>query len=456
MKKNKIFLLLTGLLLAACTPNTSSTLNSTDSTNHTTSSTETDVSSSNDSNSTNSDLPTTSEEGSGQGSENSDSSSQTPVTNITSLAEAKELAYALAPKVNNRMVATDTTINVVLTAELRTVHDFATTKSGYTTRYKALIANNEGYIFASLDLGHYNYVKDYRHAQNTYEFTGYIALYNGEPEIVLTAKPVLKNGVNLDVNLDHLHTKYQTISDLTTSLESRKMNVKGIGFDLIPVEIELLYLMKLENEVHLFTDGQQVIQVHGASNVGNNFSLNSVYHLTLLLGKHEFKVTSEYIESKSSTKLIEVSYQQDNKLSAADLYKYSYEDNDKNEDSPTYLTKNLEYGKMFNTIYYFEGYVNYFVKDGRANIIFEDTAKNFYPTYNNLGRDKALADNNNNSEKIDFGVPGYSPFIEQADLLSEEKELVSFYYIAYSYHTQKYWQVQAIEDTYLVNGSKQP
>ena len=439
MKKKLVVLPLLLLLLAACTPND---IHSSESESHETpssgESTKEDSSSTGENSS--SENPS-SESSSGENPSSGDSSSsEQPIQYKTNIAEMRSIATGLSSSVNDKNVATST-IRARFTAQILTVQDYITTQNGYTNRYKAFVANDTGYIVVCLSLTGYEYVKGYADKQQCYTFEGNIGLYCGEPEIVMdsNAKPTYLDGVTLTYTLEK--TAVNTISDAFNFIKTIPVNSKGIGFSSTPVTMELKYIAKLENSIALFSDGINVIQVHGHDKINNQLSVGGVYEVTGLRGIFNYKSELEFIGFKSIAKTIEVDYSSVTNLTAAQLYTYDY-------DLDHAYASNYTYAEQFTKIYRYVGYANYYIKGSNYSIVFDDSAKDYYSTITNATSGKSIFLNNDNSVNLytesDFKN---CPFLVDATTPKSEKVLISFYFTPYLRNTTGYWQVQVFEDS---------
>lgn len=403
--------------------------------------------SSNSSNGSSSSTSSSSSESSSSSSESSSSSSSSssetrdPITNI---AEMRDLGLSYASLVNDRGVYTSD-VKAKFTAQILINHDAWTTEGGYTSRYKVLVANETGRIFVALRKTDYDKFVDYFEKQQVYSFEGYIGIYDNEPEIVVGANDEVKylSGVTLDYNLD-LFT--ETVSDIATAytrIKNLKVNTKGTGASSQIVQLTLRYVAKLENSNALFTDGQNMLHVHGHDKINGALSENSTYLVRGILAIFHFKAEILLIDTKFTSDIVTVNYEDiATDISAADVYKLKY-----NEDHPEY-SYNYDYAESFTKLYRFEGYVGDYEKDNALNIVFEDTAKNPYATYQGARDAKALFANNKSCETLYTESDFLNcPFIEFWEDKKEDKVKVEFYFVAYLLNTQGYWQVNALEDT---------
>lgn len=211
----------------------------------------------------------------------------------------------------------------------------------------------------------------------------------------------------------------------------------------------LKYLSKLENNLGLFTDGTNLIQVYGHSRINNNWSVGLVYELTFVPGLYIYKPTFNYISHKVSTAEIDV-LNVDTLLTADELYDFNYIQEPKfAADKIT----NMAYAELFINAYVFEGYVNFYEKGGDDNISFDDTPKDYYTSYINAANARSMFINNDSGLAL-YTASDYMNciFWEQAITAKEDKDKVEFIYTPYLRNTLGYFQVHVFEDTYgLVN-----
>ena len=426
MKKKLLILPLILMALVSCTVEPSSSHSSEESSSSTSSS---------------SSESSTSSESSSSGSSTSSSETRDPITDIS---EMRDLGLSYANLVNERGVYTSD-VKAKFTAQILINHDAWTSESGYTSRYKVLVANETGRIFVALRKADYDKFKNYFSEQQVYSFEGNIGIYDNEPEIVVGLNDEVKYlaGVTLDYNLDDLTEALPDISTAYTRIKNLKVNTKGTGASSQIVELNLRYIDKLENSIALFSDGQNMIQAYGHDKINNALFLNNTYKVRGILEIFHFKAEILLIDTKSSNDEVTVNYEDiATDITAADVYKLSYD-----EDHPKY-SSNYDYAESFTKLYHFEGYVGDYTKDNAYNIVFEDTARDSHGTYQNARDAKALFANNKSCETM-FKQSDYEncPFYDYWELKKENKVKVEFYFVAYLLNTNHYWQVNALEDT---------
>jgi len=358
------------------------------------------------------------------------------------ISEIRELALGLASKTNERKVATST-LKVEFRAQLLFYQDYVAGGGDYTYRNKALVANETGYILVSMDAVSYDLNKNYESQQQVYDFKGTISLYNTEPEVTLTQRPTYIKDLTLNYTLPAVEET--SINDVFTEIKQTAVNNKGIGYKVEVKEMTLQYLMKLENSIGLFSDGTNVIQIHGHGKVNSNWQVESVYKIKFIAGFHLYKTQFKYISQTTSTATID-DLEVDQMMKASDLYSYTYVQDPK---FAADKVKNLEYSELFINVYVFEGYVNYYMKDGRGNISFDDSAKGPYSAYTNAVTAKSMFINNESGLKLDtYKDLENCIFLDQAIAAPDDKILIEMIFTPYVRNTNGYFQIHVFEGSY--------
>lgn len=380
-------------------------------------------------------------------SEDSSVSEEKPET-LSDLDEIRTLALTYTSLVNEKGVY-KSDVYAEFTAQLLTLQDYITTQSGYNNRYKAFVANETGYLTVNLNYAQYDLMKNYKAQQQVYKFKGYVGLYNGEVEVDMDGlgKVEYLAGVTLPYDYKTFASEGGTIATILGRIKSAPINTKGISWSTNIVKVTLKYLAKIENEVALFSDGMKIIQVHGHDKLNNGFTLNDVYEIYAREGLYQFKPSLEYIGHRTVSSAISVDYNLISELStAANIYNYKYTIDD---DRPYVMNANYAYTDLLTKVFYFEGYANYYQKDASHFVVIEDTAKeSFYTTYTAAFGAKALFVNNAHSTNIKTTTDWEnSPFNYYVDGPATEKVKIGLYFVGYAYNTQKYWQVQVLENT---------
>lgn len=379
--------------------------------------------------SSNEDLPSSSETG--------------PVLSDLSEIRATALAANWTP---NSVGVYKSSIYVAFTAQLLTVQDYATSQSGYNTQYRVYVANSSGYMTVAISTPAYDGIKKYHDQQQVYNFKGYIGLYNDEVEVDMSGegKPEYLKDVTLDYDYRIHAIPGGSISGLKDRVKAAKYNSKGLNWSNEIYTHRLTYVTKVENAVALFSDGTNMILVHSHDKLNNNFSVGNVYDLYGREGLYRFTPELEYIGHTTVTDTLDLDYTAAKSITASELSALKYE-----LDKPSATAGNLRYTDALINLYYFEGYVNSYIKDYGEYIVFDDVAKAPYKTYQNARDGKALFANNKSAEDLyepeDIdNCPFYDYlFVDENDGLPK----IGFYFAAYSYNTLGYWQIQVLEDT---------
>lgn len=358
------------------------------------------------------------------------------------LNEIRQIAESFENMTNEANVYAST-VKAKFRAQLLAHQDYIAGGSDYTYRNKALVANESGVMLVSMNGNDYSLIKDYASSQQVYDFEGTISYYNGQAEVTLTKRPTYLDGITLDYTL--IRTQVSSIKDVFDQLKVTPLNNKAIGYIAEPMNMSLRYLMKLENNLALFSDGINVIQVYGHDKINNSFTIGGVYDLSFMPGLYINKPTFNYLAHQASDDelpTLEVS----KAMGATELYSYSYI---KEPRFASDFAKNLSYAETLINAYVFEGFVNYYVKDGQANISFDDQAKAPYATYQNAVSAKSLFINNESGLKL-YSAQDFlnCDFWPEASNAAAEKNLVEFIFVPYLFNTNGYFQIQVFENTY--------
>lgn len=427
MKSKSITLLMTAvaLLLASCTINLP-----TDSVSDITSNTATGESSYDTSDTSNS---TSSDNNTNTSSSDSSSTSEPPsVSERLFINEIRPISLGLASSADADGIATSNRV-VVFSAKLLARLDAITTQRNYGNRYKLLFVDSTGYIYVKVDYTTYDKLKN--SIGSTYEITGNPSYYAGAAEVTL--KSYLAK-VAITVDLSTISEDVNSIATIHNHIATLRLNNKGVAFDKL-VSFNAKYIAKADSSLLLFTDGDNAIYVHGDSYIGNRFTLNASYRLTVAVTMFNFRPGVEYLAQELIADLgITLDIESAPHLTATDLYQYKYEV-DKNASYPSYSSK-------FTSLYIFEGFANYYYKDGSINIVLEDTYKvNTYSTYQNAANAKAIFVKNEDSVSL-FGDYEYSrsPY---AAYISDEPIKIEVLFMPYLWNTNKYWQGYFLNET---------
>lgn len=353
MSKKPLFLLLLATMLVGCSNNPSSSADPSISDNPTsevTPSTSENVTTSEDkSTSESSEVPPSSEESSEESSESS-SEEVIPETKVVTIKEAKELAKPLFGK-ENEVGVYESDIRVSLKkVQLVDVLDAITTKQGYGSRYKLLVADNTGYMYIKVPQTIYENMKKYRNDKSSYDINGTLGLYNDEVEVICNEKPTwLKDENNYVIDYDKLSTS-MTLSQIYEATSKLKMNGKGIAFSYL-VNLDVQCLGKdFENSNVYFGSGDYIINVHGSDKLYNKFTKGTSYHLVGALQMFNYRPGLIYVDHKVIQDEVAIDYANLETKTCEQLYNYKYE-TDKQESYP-------EYSKYFEKPFKLVGYFN--------------------------------------------------------------------------------------------------
>lgn len=425
----KLLVILSALLLSSCTPNVpsdSSSDGSSDTSSDTSGDTVSDTSSITDS-STNTSATSTSD----SSSDNS-TSEPNPNPEAKTISEIRALSLALASSADADGIATST-VAVEFTGKLLARLDAITTQRNYGNRYKLLFVDNTGYIYVKVDLTTYQKMENA--IGNSYTIVGNPSIYVGQAEVVITSYKV---ATAVNVNLASISEEMDNLDAVHDYAATLRLNSKGVAFGKL-ARIEATYIGKADNSVLLFRDDANAIYLHGDNYVGNRFTLNNSYRLTVAITMFSFRPGIEFIAQESISPLeIDTSISDLPTITATNLYSQKYEV-DKNATYPNYSNK-------FISLLRFEGYANYYLKDGSIYIVLEDTFKTTtYSTYQNAATAKAIFVKNDDSVGL-YGDYEYSrcPFSEY---ISDTPIKIEVAFMPYLWNTSKYWQGYFLTDT---------
>lgn len=414
-KRLPLIMLLT--LLASCTPDiSSSSVSPSGNTSQTEISNSTESTESSEgsvSDSVSSDISsdeTTSAESSSASSVSSEEDSV-----LTDISAIKAVAATFNKNdVNNRGVYTST-IEAKITEQLLTLQDYGTTKAGYNGRYKAFVANATGFITVNLSEAGYMNMRDYKEEQQVYTFAGVVGLYNDEVEIDmgLSAKPTFHSGLTLSYDYKVFATEADTISELKSTVLANdfKFNVKGTGWKQAIYRLDLQYVKDIVNETLLFSDGENVIEVHGHSKIKNGLTPGETYAVYGRLGLYNFRPELEHIAITPSAENIELSFANAVQITAANIFTYSFANDD-----DYLLAKNKNYAGIVNNVYYFEGYLNFYLKGDKYHLLLEDTfSETIRSSETNAYAAKSLSIKNSDSRNLSDSQLNFSPFVDYVE-----------------------------------------
>lgn len=354
------------------------------------------------------------------------SSSSNSAAEKNSVKDIKQKAENYLSSVNEVGVY-ESTEEVEIDLQLIAVLDAITTKQGYGSRYKALMSDGEDYIYVKITDTEYKNLKKYVTERQTYHVKGVIGLYNK------TEAEIISNGEIEYIGDEIILTDYLSLadelslSDIYEDLNNLALNCKGVAYSSI-IKTKVTCLAKDINSTNLyFGNGQYIINVHGNDKVTNNFAKGSSYILVGALSVYNYRPSLEYVYSEPISEEITFDYDNALSLKASEFYNYTYQVDEKE--------KYPEYTKFFETPKLVEGYINYYLKDGKGNLVLTDNYYNSpFSTIENAKSAKSIMLDNENCRQLTDSNVAYCPLYEYA--LEETK--VSLVIFPYMWNTSKY------------------
>ena len=381
---------------------------------------------------TSSDTSSNTSDSSSESSSSDSSSGTNTAPEALSIEEIRVLSLALEGIANSKGVGTSTQV-VEFTGKLLARLDAITTQKGYGNRYKLLFADQTGYIYVKADEITYDKVEN--GIGDTYRIVGNPSLYVGEAEVVLIN---YYSASAMDIDLSTLAEEVESLAEVHSYISSLRLNSKGVAFSKI-IQFDAKYIGKAANAVLLFTDGENAIYLHGDSYIGNRFTLNASYRLFAAATMFNFRPGVEFLDRTSIDDLaINLDISELATITGNELYNYQYE-TDENATYPNYSSK-------FTTLMRFEGYVNYYFKNGEGNVVLTDAFRSdTYDTYQGAANAKTIFVNNDNCMDL-YSDYDYSrcPFDEYFVIEPVKIEVV---FMPYLWNTKKYWQGFFLIDT---------
>lgn len=282
---------------------------------------------------------------------------------------------------------------VTFEGHLTTYNDMITSSSGYLPKYAYSFVDSTGYIFA-----HYNDNKYSPYANGSdslYRVKGYASLYLGQP-CVKVSSIEWKEGKDTEITKDIISsfaTSYTNISDLYDYTTSLSINKKGTRMGNL-VKVRAKYIAKINNSVIEVYDGNNVLRIHGNSKINNGLTINNVYDFVGFADMYMYAPSLEYVQS-TFVEQGETEVFNSTLVTAANFGKIQ-----KTNDSTAHV-KNYE--AAFKKVFRIEGYVNYYWKDGRANMILTDSYQSSsFDTINNVygSSNKSVIFSNDSEQKL--------------------------------------------------------
>lgn len=358
-------------------------------------------------------------------SEQSSSSSNSAAEKI-SVKDIKKKAENYLSSVNEVGVY-ESVEEVEIDLQLIAVLDAITTKQGYGSRYKALMSDGEDYIYVKITDTEYKNLKKYVTERQTYHVKGVIGLYNNTETEIISNGEIEYIGDEI-ILIDYLSLADElSLSDIYENLNNLALNCKGVAYSSI-IKTKVTCLAKDINSTNLyFGNGQYIINVHGNDKVTNNFTKGSSYILVGALSVYNYRPSLEYVYSEPISEEITFDYNNALSLKASEFYNYTYQV-DEEEKYP-------EYTKFFETPKLVEGYINYYLKDGKGNLVLTDNYYNSpFSTIENAKSAKSIMIDNENCRQLTDSNVAYCPLYEYA--LEETK--ISLVIFPYMWNTSKY------------------
>lgn len=311
---------------------------------------------------------------------------------------------------------------------------------GEINQYKALIIDNEDYMYLNIDYTFYSKNKDYQYKSTTiYKTKGEIINNNSIVEINVNEYTFLENS-----SLNYSFTSFYETIDFNNNyyeiINKLIINNRGCGLSDI-VKIKAKYIMKLTNNNLLMYDGEKYFQLNGDDKIGNGFIIDTTYDILAIPNLYRYTPGIIYVDKKvSSSDIGNVDYTNINKLSSTDLYKIKY--------TKEVNTHSLNYEKTFETIYKFEGYINYYVKNDQINMVISDTYKStYYSTYTTALNNKCAFINNDNEKGLYSDSDLLNSLTYEYALIDTK---ISFYYYPYLLNTSNYWMIYIISGIEII------
>lgn len=363
-------------------------------------------------------------------SSNESSSSQNEIK-TKKINEVKPLCLALKNQVNDVDVAKSDEV-VKISGVLLNRIDVVTTKSGYGNRYKLFIADETDYIYVQIDLTTYKKVEN--SIGKTFSFTGNIALYCQEPEIILTHYEEQTTSINVD--FDKLSTSYTSVNQIHLKEQTLPTNCKGIAASSL-ISISLKYIGIHDDKVLLFTDGKELILLHTRDKVKNSLVLNNSYKIYATLNMYYYRPGLDYISHTRTEEEINLDSLKDNAkdITSSELYQTKLYDKD-NSKSNVFYTK---YTSRYQYLYHFKGYYDYYVKNGKYYFVLLDNSiehDNDW-TKETASNNKVLFIVNDSHYNLSYDEIKYRDFYE--DFYNQNQ--VDIYFSLDLYNTEKYYQI---------------
>lgn len=346
----------------------------------------------------------------------------------TTVSEIRAIGETLVGSENEVGVA-ESDCKVSFVAKMYSCLDAVTTKSGYGNRYKILVADTTGYLYVKVPYASYEYLTKYDNQYGCYRFEGTVSLYNGEVEVTSDLKPVYLNETDIAVDWEILAEENDSLETVYRDIYALKTNTKGIAFSGI-VGLNLLCLARdFENTNVYLTDGKNIVNMHGNAHLYTKFTPGFSYHVYAAKTIHNFRPGLEFVAASVLEQPMSFQTEDLQSMTASEFYRYTYQV-DKNDAYPSYSA-------LFENAYRFEGYVNYYEKDGKIYMVLEDAYKeNSYSSYTAAKDAKAVFLKNKNC--VGIQTEKDEAACELLSCLDGKVEMILFPYL---WNTLGYFQV---------------
>lgn len=462
MRKSKFLILLTSLfVLSGCTTTIDDDRGSSSSSSSSTSesSASSSDSSSSDASSTDSTTTTTPTD------TDTDTEVDPPVTPTinyehVTIAKANQYCDSISTSVGTINKLGDKYVEV--TGKFAFVEPCGTTAGDYQAynQYKIFLYDDTGYIYIGVNKERYSAVfKEEKYLNSYYTFRGITNKYLGTTnEIVMgygesdirAGYTWEKNYSGTEYNTTHLANfagALKSMDEIFTLDQEMYVNIKGTHYGSL-VAFKGQYVDKIEGAVALFANGKNVMKVHGHGKLNNAFSKpegsvnGDCYIIYGVLTLYKCVPEIEYVDHVKITEPSEkVSYDVTSLTAktGANLWLYKYENNDKVNQH------NDEYAALHKEIWHYEGYIHVVLHSNKYYFALCDTEgyNGTALTSGNSGTEKskkALRVNNETetgaSSVADLNRSKLYPYLGQK---------VELNFIAYTYNTSHYWQIQVFD-----------
>lgn len=325
---------------------------------------------------------------------------------LVTIKELKEEGEKYKAQVNDAGVYVSSDYYVKIeNLQLISLLDAITTRGDYniSPRYKALMSDGSDYLYVQCEFEKYKQLKDYVEKHQTYNVTGYLAIYLNEVELVSDAdKDGIKyqgKGSEIDIDYFDIVKETYTITDIYNHVLTLRLNCKGNAYSKL-VKFKAYCLGKdIDSKVAYFGLNNDIIVLHGHEKVVNKFTLHSFYELVVAITVFHFRPGVEYVDSKpgdpdGAVLLDEASL---STMKCEDFYKYQYKKDDDNYDP-----KFENYSNFFRHPVKVKCYLNFYLIDAKYYAVLEDKyQENLYKTKQQAKDKKTLFIANKDAKSIE-------------------------------------------------------